>query len=89
MSYEKKSIHLSHEIDEIPDFFQKERPTKSWFLILLLQMSIILFSYLFFSFIFWSLNPVTWNWYGRLLMILFYLFQSYGTYLFYEKKDIL
>jgi fatty acid desaturase len=76
---------------EEEDFSKEDFGKKKEELILLIYLTIstIIYSYLIFSFIFWSFNPLIWNWYGRLIIVLFIFVQIFASIKYFEKKNIL
>jgi hypothetical protein len=86
MSYEKvnqKMEHLSIELEDfIKEEFLKKKNNKQ---LILIFLTILINCYLVFSFIFWSFNPLIWDWYGRLISVLLFSIQV----IYYEKKNIL
>jgi hypothetical protein len=77
-----------NEEDFAKEDFGKKKSNKSLILLLLTILNMVN-CYLVFTFIFWSFNPSVWNWYGRLIAVIFLSVQTFASIKHYEKKDIL
>jgi len=73
------------------DFSKENFGKKDNELTILIGLTILnlLSCYLVFAFIFWSFNPLMWNWYGRLFAVLFFLLKTFASIKYCEEKNIL
>ena len=78
----------SWKYEDSKESFGNKKNKKSRILFLLTLLNMVN-CYLVFTFIFWSFNPLLWNWYGRLIAFLFFSLQIFGSIKYYEKKNIL
>jgi hypothetical protein len=74
MKSEEKSIIEKSKLKSIPELI----------FIQIVFFIFLIYSYFFVSFIFWDLNPLNWNVYGRLILLFLYLIQKV---VFIFKKD--